>query len=141
MANLSRSALVAVAALLVAGCASSAQAGGAAGGAKSCDQHKSAGADTVAIKTVTCPAPAGSTTKLTITVSDSAGRPVTGAAVTVRSLMPSMGMSSSPITAFPNGSGYQASVLLGMSGTWQLAVTVVAPGAKAASVQFAIPAS
>jgi hypothetical protein len=146
MANLSRSAhsrtaLVALAALLAAGCASSARAGGTAGGAKSCDQHKSAGADTVAIKTVTCPAPSGSTTKLTITVSDSAGHPVTGATVTLRSLMPSMGMSSSPITAFPQGSGYQASILLGMSGTWQLAVTVAAPGAKAATVQFAIPAS
>ncbi|HET7013906.1 MAG TPA: FixH family protein [Streptosporangiaceae bacterium] len=146
MANLSRpafvpAALVALAAMLAAGCASSAQAGSPAASAKSCDQHKSAGPDTVAIKTVKCPAPAGSTTKLTITVSDSSGHPVTGAAVTLRSLMPSMGMSSDQITAFPSGSGYQASVLLGMSGTWQLAVTVVAPGVKAVTVQFAVPAS
>ena len=140
MASL-RIALIAAAALLAAGCASSAQAGGPTGSAKTCDQHKSAGTDTVAIKTGKCPVSAGSTAKLTITVTDSAGQPVTGAAVTLRSVMASMGMSSDQITAFPSGNGYQASVLFGMSGTWQVAVTVAAPGAKAATVQFAIPAS
>ncbi|HXS65385.1 MAG TPA: FixH family protein [Streptosporangiaceae bacterium] len=134
-------ALTAMAALLAAGCASGAQADGPTRSAKSCDQHKSVGADTIAIKTVTCPAPAGSTTKVTITVSDSAGKPVTGAAVTLQSLMPSMGMSGSPITAFPRGTGYQATVVLGMAGNWNLAVKVAAPGAKPASVLFTIPAA
>ncbi|HET9893335.1 MAG TPA: FixH family protein [Streptosporangiaceae bacterium] len=141
MANLSRLALTALAALLAAGCAGSAQAGSSAASAKTCEQHKSTGADTVGIKTVKCPAPAGAATKLMITVSDSSGHPVTGATVTLRSLMPSMGMSSDQITAFPSGSGYEASILLGMTGTWELAVTVAAPGAKAATVQFSIPAS
>lgn len=141
MPSLTRAAVAVLATLLAAGCASTAQAGAPAAGARTCDQHKSAGADTIAIKTGACPAPAGSTTKVMITVSDSTGHPVTGAAVTLRSLMPSMGMSSDKITAFPDGSGYQASVLLGMSGTWELAVTVAAPGTRPATVQFAIPAS
>lgn len=134
-------ALVVITALVLAGCAGSAHAGNAKGTAASCTQHRAAGGYTVTLSTGTCPAPAGSTTTVTIAVRNKAGQAVAGTVVTLRSVMPSMGMSGDQITALPHGSGYQASILLGMSGNWLLDVTVVPPGARPSNLQFTVPAS
>jgi hypothetical protein len=131
-------ALPVLAALLLGGCAS-AHAGSAGVKSGSCDLRRSTGSDTVTLTTA-CPAAAGSTTTITITITNSAGQPVTGAAVTLKSIMPSMGMSSDVISALPHGDSYQASVLFGMSGTWDVAVTVVPPGSGPEDVRFAVKA-
>ncbi len=127
-----------LAALLLGGCAS-ARAGSTGTKSASCNLRRSAGSDTVTLTTA-CPAAAGSTTTITITITSSTGQPVTGAAVTLKSIMPSMGMSSDVISALPHGDSYQASVLFGMSGTWNVAVTIVPPGSGPKDVRFAVKA-
>ena len=135
------SAAAVAAAVLLAACTSSAMgANDQAGAAAGCRHQEKAGGDSLLL-TTTCPARVGSPAVMTVTVRDPAGHLVTGATVTMQSAMPAMGMSGSKIAAVPEGGGYRARVLLGMSGMWKITVTVVPPGGDPVVARFPVTAS
>jgi len=78
---------------------------------------------------------------LTITVRDAGGLAVSGANVTVTTMMPSMNMSGTAQTAKPQGAGrYRADLVLGMAGNWDVTVSITPSGGKPVDAHFTVAA-
>ena len=100
-------------------------AGASGGGGGSCEQQQLAGDVTVTLTSSPCPARAGRET-LSVRVLDAQGNPVPARRVTLRYQMNGMDMPGLPKNVSTSGSGdtYRATLPLGMSGPWGIAVTV-----------------
>ncbi len=129
----------AVIVLGLAGCGSSPAAN--AGPGTGCGQQRTTGTYTIGLRTGSCPAHGGVRTSLTITVRDAGGLAVSGANVTVTTMMPSMNMSGTAQTAKPQGVGrYRADLVLGMAGNWDVMVSITPSGGKPVDAHFTVAA-
>jgi hypothetical protein len=95
-----------------------------------------AGGMRVTLATTPDPPEAGQN-QLELKLSDSAGRPVNGAHITLSSAMYTMNMAGpSAIAARASAGEYHASILFGMAGPWRISAHVTPPGRKPVTASF-----
>ncbi|MEU4408118.1 FixH family protein [Streptosporangium sp. NPDC023963] len=131
-------AAAAIAIVTMAGCAQS-RADDTRSPAECLTQQQNAGL-TVQFTTNPCPAKGGTATTAQFTVKDSAGALVPDATVKVDYDMPSMNMGGAQQTATRKGDGYEAKLVLGMSGYWAINVQIGHGSGPPAAVRFNIRA-
>ncbi|MFG3172309.1 FixH family protein [Streptomyces sp. NPDC048200] len=140
-----RSALLAAAVLAIAalsGCNSGADTAANSGSAKgaSCNPTKTNAGLKITLTATPCPLQGGKTGTAAITVKDSDGKAVDGAKVEVNPEMASMKMKGGDQTAAAKGDGYEAKLVLGMSGDWKVTVTVTPSTGQKATATFDLTA-
>jgi hypothetical protein len=119
---------------------SAAEQANSGGNQAKCTDSKTGGGLTIVLETSPCPVKGGASTSAHIVVKDSSGTPVKDATVQIATDMASMGMHGGDHKAEAAGDGYDAKIVLGMGGDWQVRVQVARGTTPAADVQFTVQA-
>ncbi|MFN2494365.1 MAG: FixH family protein [Pseudonocardiaceae bacterium] len=101
----------------------------AQGETESCAQDQKTAPVTVHLDLSPCPVLAGQASTAIVTLEDGSGGTIRNAEVTVHSAMPAMKMTGGSFKAEEKADGYHTNVILGMSGPWDLSITVSGAGA------------